>query len=78
MRKSKQHIFKMNMTNLLEEFYISVERANIARISTQSDKPVIELTFENFIKWMTYNKSKKIKDKMKELEDKGVIPKKEK
>ena len=72
MSKTKVDILKLNLIEVIDEFIIAVESANRARKETNSLEDPIEMTFENFMKWLLYKRNKKNIAKLeKELNGKG-------
>jgi len=62
---NKHKIFKLQLIEVIDEFIISLERANRARQATTKEGP-LEFSFENFMKWILYERNKKMVDKIKD------------
>lgn len=75
MKKTKEQIFKLNLIETLDKFLYAFETANRQRRHNKQTE--LPLDFENFLKWLFYERNKKLEEKLKkDLEKKSVTSQK--
>jgi hypothetical protein len=74
MKKTKEQIFKMNLIEILDHFLFSLEAANRQRRRNKQDE--LPIDFENFLKWLFFERNKKLEEKFKKDKNSVTPPEK--
>lgn len=59
-KKLNKAQFRDSLIDLFDEFIVAVHNANLARVAQTPLEPEITYTFDNFMKWILYERNKKV------------------